>query len=64
MPTGQPRYVNGSLEYIQNFSNAKGKIPFGFFKVKVETPENLDKPILPARRKTKNGIRTIFPIGK
>ena len=64
MPTGQPRYVNGCLGDIQKYLNIKREIPYGIFKVKVKAPENLDKPFLPARRKTKNGIRTIFPIGK
>jgi hypothetical protein len=64
MPTGQPRYVNGDLEHIHKFLNIKREIPYGFFKVKVKAPKNLDKPFLPVRRMTKSGIRTIFPIGE
>ena len=34
-----------------------------FFNVKVYAPESLNKPFLPTKIFTKNGIRTIFPVG-
>jgi hypothetical protein len=41
------------------------KNPFGFFYVKIKTPENIHIPILQTRVKTdKNGIRTISPLGE
>ena len=70
MPTGQPSYVKGDLKNIIDFvgpATSKtrfSQIPFGFFNVNVIAPSFLDKPFLPTRMKSSNGIRTIFPIGE
>ena len=56
MPVGKPYYFSGDISrYMTN--------PFGFFKVKVYCPDNIDKPTLPVKYKTTNGYRTIFPVG-
>lgn len=56
---------------VGNISKFKGDItkyeenPFGFYYVKVKTPENLHIPILQTRIMTKKGgIRTISPLGE
>lgn len=59
MPIGTPYHFVGN---IFNFSNYIDN-PFGFFKVKVTAPLNLNKPFLPFRAKTNNVMRTIFPVG-
>jgi len=56
MPVGKPTYFSGDISLINNN-------PFGFFKVKVFAPLNLNKPTLPMRLKTEDGIRTVFPTG-
>ncbi|RKF76578.1 putative DNA polymerase [Golovinomyces cichoracearum] len=63
MPTGTPRYVKGSLENIKKYIGGSDKIPFGFYYVNVKAPDNLDKPFLPTRIGTGNGVRTVSPIG-
>ncbi|EGN91972.1 hypothetical protein SERLA73DRAFT_17349, partial [Serpula lacrymans var. lacrymans S7.3] len=37
---------------------------YGFFEVKVTTPDNLKHPILQLKYDTGNGLRTIAPVGK
>lgn len=65
MPTGTPRYVKGDLKNIQDYLEKDSEhIPFGFFNVNVETPKEMDKPFLPKRHTTANGMRTIFPLGE
>lgn len=56
MPTGNITYFNGDITKIDR--NA-----YGFFKVEVETPQNLYIPILQLKHKTNNGLRTISPLG-
>ena len=56
MPIGEPTYFSGDISLTN-------KDPFGFFKVKVSAPLDLNKPTLPFRLETKNGIRTVFPVG-
>ena len=56
MPVGKPVYFSGDASKYK-------KDIFGFFKVKVNCPENIDKPTLPVKYKTSNGYRTIFPVG-
>jgi len=56
MPVGQPTHFSGDI-------SLKNKDAFGFFKVKVSAPEGLNKPTLPFRLETENGIRTVFPVG-
>ena len=38
--------------------------PYGIFEVEVETPNNLEYPILQTRVNTFDGIRTVSPLGK
>lgn len=56
MPVGFPKYFSGNI--LLSDPNA-----FGFFKVKVSTPLDLNKPTLPMRLKTEDGVRTVFPTG-
>jgi hypothetical protein len=56
MPVGQPTHFSGDI-------SLKNKDTLGFFKVKVSAPEGLNKPTLPFRLETENGIRTVFPVG-
>lgn len=57
MPVGIPTYFEGNL-----FSQEKD--PFGFFYCKVDTPVDLEHPIIQVHHKTKDGVRTIAPLGK
>jgi hypothetical protein len=59
MPVGKPIYFLGDIH-----QDIKEKIPFGFFRVKVEAPIKLLCPALPLKFKTSQGKRTIFPVGK
>ena len=66
MPCGIPKYVKGSFANIIMYatsSSNNSKLPFGFYNVRVKTPTNLDKPILPTRLNTPAGTRTAFPLG-
>ena len=56
MPIGIPTYFNGDILKLD--PNA-----FGFFYCKIIAPDNIMHPILQTHVKTKNGIRTISPIG-
>lgn len=57
MPVGKPKYFSGNIWSID-------KNAFGFFKVKVFAPLDLNKPTLPFRIKTsEGGQRTIYPVG-
>jgi hypothetical protein len=56
MPVGEPKYFSGNI--LLTDPNA-----FGFLKVKVSAPLDLNKPTLPMRLKTEDGIRTVFPTG-
>jgi len=38
--------------------------PFGFFYCKITAPDNLLHPILQIQHKTKDGVRTLSPLGK
>lgn len=76
MPTGTPIYVQGNLENIKKYIGGTNlsdkerlysyldKIPFGFYFVDIKAPDNLDKPFLPTKIATRNGVRTVSPIGK
>jgi len=56
MPVGSPTYFEGDiLKYEPN--------AFGFFNCKIEAPSNLEHPIIQTHLKTKNGIRTVAPLG-
>lgn len=56
MPVGYPTFFEGDVGKID--PNA-----FGIFEVEVEAPNDIKIPILQVRVKTKNGYRTIAPIG-
>jgi hypothetical protein len=56
MPVGNPTYFEGDIRKID--PNA-----FGFFYCKIIAPDDIKHPILQTHIKTKNGLRTIAPIG-
>lgn len=62
MPVNNPIYFEGDISLIGPGSgyNLINKL-FGFFEV--ETPHNMKIPLLQTRLKTKNGDRTIAPLG-
>jgi hypothetical protein len=56
-PVGEiVKFKGDILKYEEN--------PFGFFFVKVKSPEDLHIPILQTKVKTKGGIRTLSPTGE
>jgi hypothetical protein len=55
-PIGMPTYFEGD---IRNFD----KDAFGIFFCEIESPKYLEHPIIQTHVKTKNGIRTISPLG-
>jgi len=65
-PVGDPIYFEGNIinnyRYI-SIENRLNSRPFGFFYCKIQAPENLLHPILQIHHKTKDGIRTISPLG-
>jgi len=61
MPIGNPTYFEGDI--LNHLDTNKNNKPYGIFEVEVTAPENLNTPILQLRLKTKNGTRTIAPLG-
>jgi len=67
-PIGDPIYFEGNIinHYrqlsIENSLYSKSR-PFGFFYCKIIAPKDLKHPILQIHHKTKDGIRTISPLG-
>lgn len=59
MPVGVPSIFSGDISFY-----SEEKIPYGFFKVKVKAPLDLITPALPYKIQTKNGKRTLFPVGR
>jgi len=57
MPIGKPTLFEGNIRLID--PNA-----FGFFFCNIIAPENLNEPILQTHLKTKDGLRTISPLGQ
>jgi len=55
-PVGSPTYFSGNI--LADNANA-----FGFFYCKIIAPEGLKHPILQTHIKTKDGIRTVAPLG-
>jgi hypothetical protein len=55
-PVGNPTYFEGNI--INADPNA-----FGFFYCKIIAPKDLKHPILQIHHKTKDGIRTVSPLG-
>lgn len=64
MPLGKPTYfeVKDTSLNINSLVN-EGKA-FGFFNVEITAPENLEHPILQSRVLTKEGWRTVAPLGQ
>jgi hypothetical protein len=65
MPSGTPIYFEGDiLQYEKNshFEKRYGK-PYGIFEADITAPPNLKIPLLQTKIKTKNGHRTIAPLG-
>ena len=56
MPIGTHTYFQGNILKVD--PNA-----FGFFYCKIKAPDNLKHPILQTHLKTKNGLRTVAPLG-
>ena len=57
MPVDNCTYFEGDIRKFD-------KNAFGFFYCKIETPENIEHPIIQIHHKTIDGIRTISPLGK
>jgi len=57
MPWGKVRYFTGDILKID--PNA-----FGFFKVEIEAPPEMLRPVVQTRLFTPGGIRTVAPLGK
>jgi hypothetical protein len=56
LPVGNPTYFTGDITKID-------KNAFGFFYCNITAPVKLDHPILQTHIKTKDGIRTVSPLG-
>jgi hypothetical protein len=63
MPCGSPKFknVNININSIEDLS--KIITLFGFFKAKIIAPTNLKYPIIQTHVKTKQGVRTVAPLG-
>jgi DNA polymerase type B, organellar and viral len=57
MPTGKPIQFYGDIRKYELDA-------FGFFYCKIIAPNNLKHPILQTHVKTKNGIKTMAPLGQ
>jgi hypothetical protein len=55
-PVGPPTYFEGDIRKINNEA-------FGIFFCEIKSPEYLEHPIIQTHVKTKNGTRTISPLG-
>jgi hypothetical protein len=55
-PVGAPTYFEGDILKVEDR-------PFGFFYCKIIAPKDLLHPILQTHCKTKDGTRTIAPLG-
>lgn len=56
MPIGSPTYFEGDI--FKKMDN-----PFGFFFCKITAPNNLKNPIIQTHIQTKDGMRTVSPLG-
>ena len=68
IPFGNHIYFDGDLYSIRDLIfdcniNDINKRPYGFFNVEVVAPDNLDYPILQTKFLTKDGLRTVAPLG-
>jgi len=57
MPVGPVHYFEGDISQFDVLNN------FGFYYVKVTTPEYMERPLLQTRVKTDHGYRTVAPLG-
>jgi hypothetical protein len=57
MPVGKPTYFKGD-NLLEHYPDA-----FGFFKCKIEAPNDLNVPILQTHVETSAGKRTVAPLG-
>ena len=57
MPVGTPTWFSGNI--LERDPEA-----FGFFRCKINAPDNLKIPVLQTHVKTPNGIRTVSPLGE
>ena len=63
MPVGIPQYFEfNNFISIEEFLKFE-KQPFGFFEVELSTPDKMNRPLFQTKVRTKNGLRTIAPIG-
>jgi DNA polymerase type B, organellar and viral len=62
MPVGIPTYFLGDISYTRCITITN--IPYGLFRVKVKAPLDIKCPPLPFKFKTREGKRTIFPVGE
>jgi DNA polymerase type B, organellar and viral len=69
MPVGNPVFFEGNIlkapyQELQLMEIKNNSKPFGIFEVEVETPCDLQNPILQVKHKTEfGGFRTIAPLG-
>lgn len=65
MPIGIPKYFKciKDFDFISFFTSTYGSRPYGFFRAEITAPDNLEHPILQTKVKTKDGLRTISPLG-
>ena len=56
LPIGSPTYFEGDITKLDPDA-------FGFFNCKITCPDNLKHPIIQTHIKTKDGIRTVAPVG-
>ena len=55
-PIGSPTYFEGDIRSLN-------KEAFGIFYCEIKAPEYLEHPIIQTHVKTKNGVRTVSPLG-
>ena len=60
---GTPTYFKGDIFKTTPYVNNGDNNPFGFFYCKITAPENLKHPIIQTHINTKDGIRTVAPLG-
>lgn len=59
LAVGQATFFNGNI-----LKNCFGNNPFGFFYCKITAPKYIEHPIIQTHVKTKNGTRTVAPLGQ
>ena len=63
MALGDAIYFESSFESNNLTNKLQENRPYGFFEVEITTPTDLKYPIIQTRVKTKDGYRTIAPLG-